>query len=189
MPNSNAPTGLTPARHLTGGVIRPSVYSIASAYGTSIFTGQLVKSSGTTKGVVVAAAGDRAVGVFAGCQYIDSNGDVQYRPYWPASTTVLTGTLPQAFVYDDPEILFEIQASAGMAVTDIGSVADITGTSGSTTTGQTSQQLDSATLSASGSAQLKVYELVDRPDNDYGTNAKVLVLINEHEMKAAMTAV
>jgi hypothetical protein len=189
MANSDAPSGLTPAKHLTGGVIRPSVYSIASGYATSIFTGQLVKSTGTTKGVNVCAATERAVGVFAGCQYIDASGDFQFRPYWPASTTVLSGTTVQAFVYDDPEILFEIQASAGMAVTDIGSVADITGTSGSTTTGQSTQELDSSTLSASGSAQLKVYELVNRPDNDYGTNAKVLVLINEHEMKAAMTAV
>lgn len=189
MANANAPSGLTPVRHLTG---RPPVaneYTIADQYNTAIYYGQLVKSTGTGRNVAVAAAAERAVGVFYGCKYPNSAGEIVFSKSWPASTVTSGAVGATAYVIDDPEVIFEIQASAGCALADIGTVADITGTSGTAATGISTQQLDSATYSASGSNQLKVLRLVPRVDNDYGTNGKVEVLINEHELRAAMTAV
>ena len=43
MANTNDPDGFTPAWHMYGGVIRPARMRIASAYGTAIYSGDVVK--------------------------------------------------------------------------------------------------------------------------------------------------
>jgi hypothetical protein len=190
MPNVDAAFGLLPVGVLGGGTPqRNSAYRIASGYGSNIFTGSLVKSTGTTKQIALAAPGDRAVGVFIGCEYVDANGDTRFSPYWPASTTLKTGTECIAYVVDDPLAVFEVQASLGFALADIGAVADVTAEAGVTRTGKSTMKLDSATISATGSAQLKILDLVRRPDNEIGNYARALVMINEHELRGAMTAV
>lgn len=188
MANPDAPAGLKPVRHYRGGLARANAYRIASEYGTSIFRGDLVKGTATGKEIAKAGNSDTAVGVFAGCQYTDETGEVQYRPYWPAGTTVKTGTHVTAWVYDDPDILFEIQADADIEAADIGAMSDTADAGGDTMNGTSGVELSSSGIAAS-SKQLKIIDLVDRPDNAYGTNAKVLVLINKHELSAAMTAV
>ena len=121
MANVNGPFGLRPARHLTGGVIRASEYSIASGYATSIFTGDVVEMTGTGTNVGKAAAQNADnIGVFAGCRYVDAQGKQQFSQYWPASTTA---TDVVAFVYDDPNIVFEAQTDT-LAEGDIGALAD-----------------------------------------------------------------
>ena len=42
MANTDKPDGFTPAYHMYGGVIRPAEMRIASGYGTSIFSGDVV---------------------------------------------------------------------------------------------------------------------------------------------------
>ena len=187
--NINRAAGLIPVRHGNGGTERNDSYRIANEYGTDIFRGDLVKSTGTGKQIAKSAAGERSVGVFAGCQYVDATGNIVYAKYWPANTSIRTGSEVIAYVYDDPDLLFEIQADEDIEAADIGGVADIVDGSGDTATGTSGGQLDSETVASTGSAQLKIMELVNRPDNSYGQYAKVLVKINEHELRAAMTAV
>jgi hypothetical protein len=80
-------SGLTPARTL--GNISDNAgldeFKIASGYSTSLFTGDIVQLSATGNLEVCAAGGD-AIGVFMGCRYTDSAGEIQYKKYWPAST-------------------------------------------------------------------------------------------------------
>lgn len=191
MANVNAPSGLRAVRHYNGGVTRQNVYQIATGLASNVFTGDLVKSTGTTKQITVCAAGDRSIGVFDGCHYSETDGNVVFRRYWPTGTTLLTGSTAYAQVYDDPRILFETQGSASIVAADIGAFADITAaTAGSTATGQSGQQLDTTTITATTATggQLKIIELVERADNAFGANAKVHVLINEHELTAGTTA-
>lgn len=189
MANSDAPTGLQAVRHAMGGVVRLAERTIADAYDTNIFTGDLVASTGTGRNVAVTAAGaNRSLGVFGGCEFIMPDGEVRFQRYWPASQAVQAGTTPKAFIYDDPSILFEIQADEDVEAGDIGNTADYIGThAGSTLTGQSGMELDSSDLGANADGQLKVIELVDRPGNAYGTHAKVNVLINLHENRGALT--
>ena len=185
MANSDAYSGFRPAYHFTGGTIREQEYTIADLYGSNILAGDMVKSTGTGRNIAVCVAGDRALGVFAGCRYVAANGDVVFRGYWPASTDAI-GTIV-AYVYDDPWIVFEVQAGGtlGIAATDVNQMADMVSThAGSTSTGRSGQEVDDV-----GQLGLKVLGLIDRPANDYGVNAKVYVLINEHENRSALTAV
>lgn len=183
MANVDRPNGLTPVRHLSGGTIRANVYSIAAAYGTKIHSGSLVSMTGTGRNIALSDTDGPAVGVFAGCEYVDVNGDVQFRPYWPAPGAVATGTTVKAFVFDDPQIVFEIQADEDVVEADIGQLADVVVGTGSDSTGRSATELDSSDIGSAG--LLKILGLVDRPDNAYGDQAKVEVLINLHTYRPA----
>ena len=86
MANVNGPVGLVPSRVLGGGCITSNPYSIASAYDTAIHVGDPVEMTGTSNNIGRAAAGTvNAIGVFAGCKFIDAEGRPQFKPYWPAN--------------------------------------------------------------------------------------------------------
>lgn len=188
MANTNAPMGLRAVKHYMGGVVRLSEYAIASGLAANIFSGDLVKSTGTTKQITPSAATNVSIGVFYGCEYQEPDGNIVFRRYWPTGQTLATGTTCRAWVMDDPHILFEVQGDAtGVAAVDIGNTADVTATAGSTTTGQSAFVLDASSLGAS--KMLKIIELVPRDDNAYGAYAKVHVLINKHELNASVAGV
>jgi len=179
------PNGLVPLRHLTGGVIRASEYTIASAYATSIFSGDPVKTVGTGKTIAQAAAGDTILGVFAGCRFTDANGDTQFKPYWPASTTA---TNIVAYVFDDPQIVYEVQADDTVAAAALGQSFDVVVGSGSATTGRSAVELDASTAGATG--QLRSIGFVDRIDAaTTSAYPKLEVVIGEAEYKAALAGV
>lgn len=182
MANTDAAFGLRPIKLVGGGTVgRQSEYSIASGYSSNIFNGSPVKSTGTGRNIAIASAGDTMLGVFAGVSYKDSNGEIQYRQHWPASTVA---TEVKALVYDDPNILFEVQADEDIVAADIGATADLVNTTtGSTSTELSLAELDSSTIGTTGGVGVKIHALSDRPDNATGNYAKVLVLINEHELR------
>lgn len=186
MANQNTPFGLRPIRHLGGGTIRANEYSIASEYGTSIFTGDAVEMTGTGKNVAKAAAENvDNIGVFAGCRYVDSQGNQHFSQYWPASTTA---TDIVAFVFDDPNIVFECQGDS-VAAGDIGALVDWNVGTGSTKTGQSGLYAVVSGATGTTGKALRILELVERPDNDYGAYAKIAVVFAEHALKGVVAGV
>jgi len=188
MTNLDAPRGLVPTGHLSGGTPnRLNEYSIASAYGTNIFTGQLVERTGTGSNIAVSGVTNADnLGVFAGVRYVDANGHPVWARYWTASTV---GTDIVALVYDDPDTIFTIQNDGTYTAAMEGNVADTAGTGGNTATGLTTQELGTASVATSGSGQLKILGLTKRVDNEVGLNADVNVIINEHINRATSAAV
>lgn len=185
MANTNAPLGLRPIRHMTGGSIRANEYSIASAYASNIFYGHPVEMTGTGKNIQIAAAANADnIGVFAGCRYVDSSGDQQFSRYWPASTTA---TEIVALVYDDPDIVFETQCDT-LAEADIGNQMDWNAGTGSTSTGNSGAYADESTKATTGKS-LRILGLVPRPDNAYGAYAKAEVVFAEHALKGVVAGV
>ena len=184
MSNQNAPFGLKPSSKLGSNYNAEGVteYKIASGASGNIFSGDLVKMANTGT-ILVAAAGDQALGVFRGCQYTDSSGDVIYSPYWPDGTVTSDAV---AFVVDDPNALFEVQSAATGSVvqTVVGNNADIVYTSGSTITGISAVEISGTT--AATSAQLRIVGVSTDPENStLGTgsasaNVNLIVKINEH---------
>jgi hypothetical protein len=78
--------------------------------------------------------------------------------------------------------VFKAQSAGSPAQTNIGNCADIVAGTGSTLTGQSGFEI-SGTMAA-GTAQCKIIALYDAPENAFGTNAVMEVLINEHLLKA-----
>ena len=182
MANTDAPRGLWPVRHLSGGTIRVNTYPIATGYATNIFTGDVVKLV-AGGGIEVAAAGNRFLGVFAGVNYTDANGKKVFKKYWPASTTA---TDIEAHVWDDPNIIFGVQSAGSTVAADVGNLGDHVAGTGSTTTGMSAHELNGST--GTGAAGFRVLGKVNEPDNAYGTNVNLEVQPYQHELNEHIDA-
>ena len=116
--------------------------------------------------------------MFGGVSYTASDGSYVYKEYWPSGTT---GTDIIAYIYDDPFIVYKVQSAGTPAQTNIGNCADVVAGSGSTTTGQSG--FESSGTMSNGTATCKIVALWDSPENAFGANAVLEVLINEHLYK------
>lgn len=177
MANVDRPNGFTPAGHKGGGTIRAAEFEIAYNYATALYSGDAVILS---SGKVNVAADDSAaiLGVFAGCQYANDAGEIIFSPYWPGVALADSAKVVKAFVYVDPDILYEVQTDTGTtsSIANVGVSYDIEKDhSGSATTGRSGMELD---LSDTGTGQFTVYGLSQTPNNAWGTNAKVIVFNN-----------
>jgi hypothetical protein len=184
MANVNFPSGLNPIRGYSGGEVRTNQYSIASGLAANIFLGDPVKSTGTGKGITLATATDAVIGAFGGVTYTLPSGEIVFSKMWSTGQTTKAGTDVIALVYDDPTIIYEVQTSGAFTAGDIGSQASYLIGAGNANTGTSTTQLDSASVTASNATPLplKIIDIVPRPDVDFTANAKVLVLINKHEL-------
>jgi len=189
MSNVDRPAGFQVARHLTGGMPnRLSRYHIEPALAANLFRGDAVIPTATSKRITTPGADNvRLQGVFHGCVFILADGEVRYGKHWPSGQTVQTGSTPDAFVYDDPQTLFMVQADGAFTLADIGAFANLTRGAGNTLTGVSGHELQSASIGAG--ANLKIYEFAPLPDNEVGANAKLIVQIALHYLAGAPTAI
>ena len=174
MSSTNAPFGLRPAFHPSG-LDRATALAdgILSTYSTDILKGQPVKFAST--GVIqVAAAGDAFAGAFAGVEWTDTTGRRRVSNNWPASTAYQTGSCI-AYFYNDPNIVYEIQAAGSLAQTSIGDEADLSNTTaGSTTTGLSACTLSTTLAGVGNTAQMRIINLAPYPDNAWGDNYTIV---------------
>lgn len=187
MANRDAPSGFRVVGHLTGGICnRFNRYHIADGLNSTLARGDACIPVGTAKNIDRPGSDTvRLLGVFDGCFYVDSVGDLQYRPRWAAATAIKAGTAVDASVYDDPKLIFEVQYDGTAAAGDIGSLGDVVRGTSNAATGQSADEIDSA---GSGT-NIKILDLVDRPDNEMGAAAKLLVAIALHYLGGAMTTI
>jgi len=178
--NANGPRGFDPVRAGQGLAPRMREFLIATTpYATSLFTGQPVGLA--TTGFLIALADDAnpVVGVFAGCEYVASDGSIVFSNYWPASTAVKTGSKIKANVYPAENNQFLIHSDAALTVAEIGEYFPLTttvGTGGSTITGRSSAQLDGSEGSATA-AGLLVQVVSVSPREEGGSHAGTLAVV------------
>ena len=203
-PTISAPYGLKPINLIGGQVFAGATRQlvIASAYGTSIFYGDVVKvvAGGTIEkdtGTTTATP----VGVFLGCSYVNAQGQVIFSQYYPASTTAPTGTTINAFVADDPDQLYKVVNVAGTTAdntssgllpaylgrTMIGSNAQLVQNTGSTVTGDSKVAIYTAAgATTTATLPIRIVDVV--PDTASGprsasatTYYEFVVKFNLHE--------
>ncbi len=189
--NSNAPLGLVPVRKLDGSPWSGAVntYPIASAYNTAIGMGDpvTVLADGT---IGIAVAGSAVLGVLQGVKYFDTTGDLVARPNWVASTAALTGTVPQALVIDDPNVVYTIQETNGssaagtpLALADVNLNANFVIGTPTAATGNSTSSINNTTENTTSTLNLKILGLDPTPGNAVGSFANWLVCINNHIFK------
>jgi len=183
MANVDAAFGLRPVRQLGSMPFNNATneYLIASSATGPIFQGSLViMAAGGTVIIGTATAVD-SVGVFNGCFYTDpTTSKPTWRNYYPGS---IAASDIVAFVFDDPDLTFEIQTDGTVAATAVGENADTAGVTGSTINGQSTMELSSTT--GSGTAQMRIVGLSKDPDNSdaASANSNWYVIFNEHAYK------
>jgi hypothetical protein len=176
MSATNAPFGLRPAFHPSG-LDRAQALAggIPSAYSSDILKGQAVlyvAGSGTIE--PVNATGDALSGAFAGVEWTDTTGRRRVSNYWPANTAYQTGSCV-AYFYNDPNIVYEIQADGSVAQTSIGLDANLSNfAAGSNVTGLSQATLSASILSTGVQGQVQILDLAPYVDNAWGDNFTIV---------------
>lgn len=178
MANVDAAFGFVPIRHMSGNAPRTNRYTIASGLAENIFKGDMVIIINTGLITPHTATEVNNIGVFDGCSYTAADGSYVYSEYWPTGT-VATDII--AYVYDCPYTVFKVQSAGTPAQANIGNCADVLSGAGSTITGQSGFSTN-GTMAATA-ATVKILALHETPDNAFGANAVMEVLINEHILK------
>jgi len=184
MANKDAAFGLKPIGKVgqnrdNGGL---SEYSIAAS-ATAIYFQDPVEMLATGT-IGVAAAGDVLLGSLNGVFFTDATSSKPtFANHLDASNTA---TDIVGFISDDPYERFEVQTNntGASEQTDIGNVADIEYTAGSSPDYVSKVELDNGDL-ATSDGQLKIIGVSKDPDNNEigSANVNFVVTINEHFLK------
>ncbi len=157
MANANRAHGLQPYET----IMRESPYVAAS----TIYPGDLVRMD--SSGTIAAASADTNPNLGVSAQYATVGQEVK--------------------VWDDPEQKFVCQADSGgsvaIAQTDCGLNYQIVATTGSTAYKQSRQELDASTGASDSNLPLRMLAIAPAVNNAAGVNAKVVVAINNHQLK------
>jgi hypothetical protein len=182
MATTATPYGLKAVNHIGGTPYAGStrLLPIASAYGTNIYNGSIVSivAAGTVEIVTVTGNGGGGaaasfpagtIGVFVGCTYTDPNlGTVVFRQNWPTGTVAADA---QAYIVDDPDVVFMAQADAAVTQADLGQNTHLAAaqstTTGDTTTGNSNSAV-TATTNTTATFAFRIVDFVDSPTSTVG---------------------
>lgn len=172
MATTAAPYGLRPVKRADGMPYAgaTSQYLIDPAgEATNLFYGQVViigadgyialatgTGSDLTTNSISGTTGVGAIGVFVGCEYVNSSGQLVQAQFYPSGTA--NGGTIKAYVVDDPNVLFQAQLDGSGAQTVIGTntffaTAQTTST-GSTSTGNSTSALDATVQTAAAAFRI-----------------------------------
>lgn len=190
---ANYAAGFRPVKSITGAPYSgaTNIYVVPGGETVSMGVGDLVKLSDTAavggyQAVeTLAAASDVIVGAVVGiCMTVpDGSMTAGASPILDTPTYIDGATTVARYVYvaDDPNLIFQTQASSTYTVDQIGLNAQPTVTTVSTTTGASTMKMDTTTLATTNTHGLKVVGVVQSPDNTLGAaGSAVLVKINRH---------
>ncbi len=175
MATTAAPYGLRPVKRVDGMPYAGaySTYLInPSGYNTNIFYGSVVYINANGYINIVTGTGadattndwptgstsvTGAIGVFVGCSYVNGQGQLIFSQYYPANTTGVV----QAFVVDDPMVLFAGQLDGTATQAAVGAntffaAAQSTST-GNTTTGNSTSALDATVVTVPAALRIVAF--------------------------------
>lgn len=136
--------------------------------GGTIYPGDIVRMG--TDGKVAAASADTNPNLGVSAQYATTGQECK--------------------VWDDPDQKFVCQADSGgsisIAQTDAGLNYQIVATTGSTAFKQSRQELDASSGASDSNLPLRMLAISPAIDNAAGVQAKVVVVLNNHQRKAGV---
>ena len=172
MATTAAPYGLRPVKRVDGlpyaGAFSTFLIN-PSGVNTNIFYGSVVYINANGYIAIVTGTGadattndwptgstsvTGAIGVFVGCSFVNTQGQVIFSQYYPSGTTGVV----QAFVVDDPMVLFQAQLDGSAAQSALGTntfFAAVQSTStGSTQTGNSTSALESTVVTTAAAFRI-----------------------------------
>ena len=189
------PYGFKPVNRVDGlpyaGVIRQ--IPIASNYNTALYNGDVVAiATGGTIALATAGASEvtstNILGVFVGCQYVNSQGQTVQAQYYPGTTV----TNAIAYVIDDPMAAYKVAvAYANGVVTTVQQNAVGTNMSyyngtGSATTGDSGAFVKAASGANTATLPFRVIAVVPDTNVTSTTFCEVIVKVNTDQYNTAL---
>ena len=178
MSSVSSPFGLRPVGTLggeyTGGFRQ---YPILSSESTRICTGDIVKlTDGGSTTTIQKDTGTSActpIGIFLGCRFIDvSTKQLTFSQQWSGAAH----TSGMAYVADDPNILFAVQADGTVNDDDLGANVELEQTASNATLGISRVSLDISTTNTTASLPVRIVDFLGGHDGDErGSNFPIML--------------
>jgi hypothetical protein len=173
-----APFGLRPVGNL-GGTYNGSFrqYPILSTESTRICFGDIVKlndaGSTTTIQKDTGTTSATPIGIFLGCRFIDiSTKQLTFSQQWSGAAH----TEGMAYVCDDPNILFEVQANATVNDDDIAANVALVQTASNATLGISRVSINMSTAATTASLPIRIVDFKGGFDGDEkGTSFPIML--------------
>jgi hypothetical protein len=166
-----APYGLRPQGNTISSAYnqKTRTFAITSTYGTTIGYGDPVVpvTAGTIQRdpMTTAVTAPGCLGVFLGCSYTDPNNLQKiFKNFWPASTVATDAT---AYVFDDPEAVFQIQADGSIPQTALFANAALVSTAPSAL-GFSKVALQASSINSTTTLPFRIIGFVNGPTSTVG---------------------
>ena len=191
--------GFRPVKTITGAPWngQAEVMFLDSGDSTVVMVGDAVKLAGNARAASgvptvtrVSGATDIPVGIVVGILFTGVGDTTNVPPVNDLNTPVYrrASTDRYVLVCTDPNVIYEVQyagtsVAAATITANVGLNGQFTTTAGSTTTGASGMQLDSAGLATTATLPLKIVGFPNRPDNIPGdTYFSYWVMLNATSM-------
>lgn len=178
MSSVSSPFGLRPVGTLggeyTGGFRQ---YPILSSESTRICYGDIVKlTDGGSTTTIQKDTGTSActpIGIFLGCRFVDvSTKQLTFSQQWSGAAH----TEGMAYVADDPNILFAVQADGTVNDDDLGANVELEQTASNATLGISRVSLDISTTNTTASLPVRIVDFLGGHDGDEkGSNFPIML--------------
>ena len=193
-PTVSAPYGFKPINRVDGMAYAGAIQQLPITSGQALYNGDTVKVvAGGTISASGATTSGTIVGVFVGCQYVNSSGQTVQAQYCPASGV----TNPIAYVVVDPMAAYKVALTTSGDATTITpanativgcNVATVAGT-GSATTGDSGSSVLLPANGAGDATTLPFRVIAVVPDTSYVVSGtvvypEVIVKINNPQYTA-----
>ena len=194
-PTVSAPYGFQPINSVDGkpyaGAIRQ--LPITAAYGTAIYNGDMVKLvvGGTIEKSAIGAnvTAQPTLGVFVGCQYVNSTGQIVQAQYYPTGVNSAIG-----YIVLDPQAAFKAAVTTSGNTSVVTSVTRaVVGTNMSIATGTGNNATGNSGLSViSGSAAntailpVRVIDVVPETAVNATNFREVIVKLNQPQLQVTL---
>lgn len=208
MANVNRVNGARPVKHLNGSPYNGqcNIYEVPAGEATAIFVGDpvILSSSAPTgpypavEALAASAAGDVASGVLVGfvvgiypANWDPTSGNMT-RTSVILDTPVYRAASTKQFVLvaDSPDIVFEMQADAAVALASIGLNTGFNVGTHNTTTGASAWQADGSAVNTTNTLPIQILGFPTEPTHEANaTYNRVLFRINTHAFANGATGV
>jgi len=194
-PTVSAPYGLAPINRVDGmpyaGAIRQ--IPITASYGTAIYNGDVVKlvTGGTVEKSAIGAnvTAQPTLGVFVGCQYVNSSSQTVQAQYYPTGVTSAI-----AYVVLDPQAAFKVAVTTSgntSVVTSVtravvGTNMEIATGAGSNVTGNSGLSVVSGSAANTAILPVRVIDVVPETAINATNFAEVIVKLNQPQLEVTL---
>ena len=128
-----------------------------AGYNTNIFNGSIVAINTSGFLEIVTTNGDNStafpagtIGVFVGCSYVNSQGQVIYAQFYPANYVAPAGTAITAYVIDDDRAVFQVQSAGSVTQAALGANVFLNAVQSTSTGSTTTGNSNTAVVAGSG---------------------------------------
>ena len=188
-PSVNAPYGFVPVNRLDGMAYAGAIRQFPITQAGAMYFGDLIELDvGGIVGTATSLTSGAKIGVFVGCQYVNTLGQTVQAQAYPGSASASNAV---AYVVDDPNAVFKVAVTtAGGAISFVTQAAigtNVTALAGTpnTLSGNSGASVLATSPAADATFPLRVIAGVPATATDQGFT-EIIVKINLHQYNTAL---